>query len=123
EVFEAIQKLRVRGAPAIGITAAYGLYLGMRDFPLRSRAEFFQTLEARIQYLAAARPTAVNLFWALQEIKSKLEALPAAENGTLKQRLLELAVALHADDRQRCARIAEHGQAVVPENARILTHC
>jgi len=123
EVFEAIQKLRVRGAPAIGITAAYGLYLGIRDAALNSREEFFQVLEEKIRCLASARPTAVNLFWALQEIKNKLERLTELGPAELKTHALRLAKELHEDDCDRCARMAAHGQEVVPNNARILTHC
>ena len=132
EAFEAIQKLRVRGAPMIGITAAYGLHLGMRHHSFASPAAFFETLDSKIAYLSSARPTAVNLFWALQAVKSKLaaeiesgllagSAAPVGE--LLSQRLLELALAIHEDDRCRCDAIAGHGQEIVPHGARILTHC
>jgi methylthioribose-1-phosphate isomerase len=123
EAFEAIQKLRVRGAPAIGITAAYGLYLGMRANPARSRDDFLQKLKEKIDYLAAARPTAVNLFWAMEELRAKLEQQPDTDPEMLKQRLLDFAIALHDDDRQRCEAMARHGQHVVPQNAHIVTHC
>jgi methylthioribose-1-phosphate isomerase len=123
KVFEAIQMLRVRGAPAIGIAAAYGLCLGLHDLKPKSRDEFFATLKEEIQYLASARPTAVNLLWALQEIQRKLQSLPAADLPALQQRLLAEALALHEDDRQRCERMAAHGQSLVPDPARILTHC
>jgi len=123
EVHEAIRTLRVRGAPAIGITAAYGLYLGMRQVAAKSREEFFRALQEKARYLASARPTAVNLSWALAEAQRKLEALPAQDVGALESRLLGLAVALHEDDRRRCQAIAEHGQQLVPAGARILTHC
>lgn len=123
QVFEAIQNLRVRGAPAIGIAAAYGLYLGVRGVPTDSRPEFFRALDAQIAFLSKARPTAVNLVWALQELRAQLAALGEADVPALKGRLLELAVALHADDRQRCQHMAEHGQRLIPDGARILTHC
>lgn len=123
EAFEAIQKLRVRGAPAIGITAAYGLFLGMRGVAASSREEFFRVLDDKIRYLASARPTAVNLFWALQELRRKTEEFPVREVAKLKNCLLELAITLHEDDRQRCQLMAEHGQKLVPQNARIITHC
>jgi len=123
EAFEAIQKLRVRGAPLLGITAAYGLYLGMRGLTFGSPKEFFQTLDEKIAYLASARPTAVNLSWALQAVRAKLQGQPNAESETLKRQLLDLAIALQEDDRRRCEGIAEQGQLVVPHGARILTHC
>ncbi len=124
EVFEAIQKLRVRGAPAIGIAAAYGLYLGVREMVFESPEQLFQTMTEKIRYLASARPTAVNLFWALEENKKKLLGLPSCTGvKQLKDWLLKLAMELHEDDRQRCERLAEHGLGLVPDQARILTHC
>jgi len=127
EAFEAIQRLRVRGAPLIGITAAYGLYLGMRHLTLESEAAFFAALQTQVATLATARPTAVNLFWALESIQARLtvESKAGAVNEVhaLKRRLLELAIELHEDDRQRCDAMAEHGQDVIPHGARILTHC
>lgn len=123
EVFEAIQKLRVRGAPAIGVAAAYGLYLGMRKAPVASPEEFFRQLQQYIDYLSTARPTAVNLFWALRRLQTRLEQLTDPTVEQLKAHLLELAIELHEDDRKRCEGIGHHGQEVVPPGARILTHC
>ncbi|RMI01709.1 MAG: S-methyl-5-thioribose-1-phosphate isomerase [Calditrichaeota bacterium] len=123
EVFEAIQKLRVRGAPAIGVAAAYGLYLGMRKAPVASPEEFFRQLQQYIDYLSTARPTAVNLFWALRRLQTRLEQLTDPTVEQLKTHLLELAIELHEDDRKRCEGIGHHGQEVVPPGARILTHC
>ncbi|MBI4660998.1 MAG: S-methyl-5-thioribose-1-phosphate isomerase [Verrucomicrobia bacterium] len=123
EAFEAVQNLRVRGAPAIGITAAYGLYLGLRDWTGASRDQFFQAMEEKIRYLASARPTAVNLRWALEELRRNVQNSAETDIPALKERLLRLAVDLHEDDRRRCELMAQHGQAVVPENARIVTHC
>jgi len=121
--FEAIQKLRVRGAPMIGITAAYGLYLGMRTIAAGSAEAFFRHLDEKIAYLAGARPTAVNLYWALQAVKSRVVKEGDRSVAELPARLLELARELHEDDRRRCDAIAEYGQEVVPHGARILTHC
>jgi methylthioribose-1-phosphate isomerase len=123
DVFDAIRKLKVRGAPAIGVTAAYGLFLGMRTIAASSPKEFFEVLNQKIEYLSSARPTAVNLFWALQNIKDELERTNSSNIEEMKNRLLQLAVDLHEDDRRRCDAIAQHGQQVVPSGARILTHC
>lgn len=123
ETFEAIQKLKVRGAPAIGIAAAYGLYLGMHNLSFPSKNDFFTKLQHHIDYLSSARPTAVNLSWALLSLKTRLENMADANIETLRNRLLQLAIDLHEDDRRRCEEIANHGQEVVLPNARILTHC
>lgn len=123
DIFDAIQKLKVRGAPAIGITAAYGLYFGMRNLPIISKEDFFEKLQQKINYLSTARPTAVNLFWALQSIKTQLENISDSNIAGLKTGLLKFAIALHEDDRRRCDAMADHGQEVVPPNSRILTHC
>ncbi len=123
QIFEAIQKLRVRGAPLIGISAAYGLYLGMRDVQAASPDDFFVELDKKIDYLSKSRPTAVNLFWALQRIKDQLQAVTDQSTNDLKERLLRLAIELHEDDFQRCKQMGEHGLEVIPDGARILTHC
>ncbi len=123
EIFEAIQALKVRGAPAIGIAAAYGLYFGMCESTPRSRDDFFAILQKKIEYLASARPTAVNLFWAMEDIKTRLQARRESNIDRLKSDLLNLARELHEDDRRRCEAIADSGQEVIPQNARILTHC
>lgn len=123
EVFEAIRQLKVRGAPAIGITAAYGLYLGMREGANGSGPDFFDRLDQHIAYLASARPTAVNLFWAMESLRRRLNTMADAPRERLLETLLELAIELHEDDRRRCENIADHGQAVLPEQARILTVC
>jgi len=98
DIFDAIQKLKVRGAPAIGITAAYGLYFGMRNLPIISKEDFFEKLQQKINYLSAARPTAVNLFWALESIRTQLESLSHSTIADLKAGLLKFAIALHEDD-------------------------
>lgn len=123
EIFEAIRALKVRGAPAIGIAAAYGLYLGMRDVSGMTPSRFFAVLDEKIEYLGSARPTAVNLLWALQDARAELLAHADDDLERMKHRLLQRAVAVHEDDRQRCRRMAEHGQKILPEHSRILTHC
>ena len=123
-IFDAIKNMHVRGAPAIGITAAYGLYLGIKDFSDNSKENFLKTLEAKARYLEGARPTAVNLHWALQTI---LDGVKQEANHLtipqLKERVLAIAQAIHDDDRRRCQAIGEHGAALLPLQSRILTHC
>lgn len=114
-VWEAIKQLRVRGAPAIGIAAAYGVVLGVRE-DLSKLAEV-------IDYLASSRPTAVNLFWALERMKAKAASLavsPAAEHIAA---LLDEARAIHEEDRALCHAIGRHGAELLPANSGVLTHC
>lgn len=123
EIFEAIQKLRVRGAPLIGICAAYGLLLGMKAEHPQSPEDFFSLLQQKADHLATARPTAVNLFWALEKIKNELIEHQDQTCEALMRQLHKAAVDLHADDRQRCADIGRHGIELIPDSAGILTHC
>jgi methylthioribose-1-phosphate isomerase len=123
EAFDAIRRLKVRGAPAIGITAAYGLYLGMRKKQPKNITEFYNFLDTQIDYLSQARPTAVNLFWAMDEIRNALKLHPDQSVDSLAQQLLDLAITIHEDDRQRCDAIANHGVTLIPNGAQILTHC
>jgi len=123
DVFDAIKKLKVRGAPAIGITAAYGLYVAMLNDNASTRDEFFLTLQKHIDYLSDARPTAVNLVWALHRMRDQLKATDETAPVSLKKTLLELAIDLHNDDAERCRAIGEHGREVIKKHASILTHC
>ena len=123
DVFDAIKQLKVRGAPAIGVTAAYGLYIAMRNFSGDDRTAFYQQLSKMSDYLASARPTAVNLVWALTHLREQLEASAEQHPPQLVKNLLAYAIELHEDDRQRCERMGENGQSLIPEGARILTHC
>ena len=105
----AIRTMVVRGAPAIGVTAAYAYCLA---------ALAGEDLDQARAVLAASRPTAVNLFWALDRMANRAE-----DCGGDPQALIKEAVAIHAEDVEMCKAIGLHGAAVVPEHARILTHC
>ena len=127
-VWEAIKMLRVRGAPAIGIAAAYGLCVGLQplfvDGAGPSEDVFFDKLKALHDYLAVSRPTAVNLFWALDRMSAKAESL----RGTMTPRqladaLLVEAKAIHEEDRRICRAIGNHGAALVRDGDSLLTHC
>jgi len=121
----AIETMVVRGAPAIGVAAAYGIYLGARGIQTSNRADFLQQLEAVAQRLRATRPTAVNLFWAIDRmIKTAQQTLGTVDH--LKQVLLETAQTINADDLHTCQRIGAHGLEALPtkpEKLRLLTHC
>jgi methylthioribose-1-phosphate isomerase len=125
-MWDAIRRLKVRGAPAIGIAAAFGLYLGVRSLPDGlDGASFFSALLEKSAYLASSRPTAVNLFWALNRLKAMASALTAAGMpvARIKARLLEEAVAILEEDRRMCRSIGEHGFALLDGKKTILTHC
>jgi methylthioribose-1-phosphate isomerase len=124
-VVEAIKSLRVRGAPAIGIAGAYGLVVAAGEAmragltPEAARAHVL----ARAEELATARPTAVNLRWAVERCVATLDVSAAqASADTLARTLLAEARAIHVEDRELCAAIGRHGAAVLPAGD-ILTHC
>lgn len=122
-VWEAIKALRVRGAPAIGIAAALGAVLGTWDSTATTYDAFAAELKSATDYLATSRPTAVNLFWALDRINRT-----AAENShldipALKARLLAEAQEIIEEDKAMCRAIGQHGMALLNENDTILTHC
>ncbi len=124
EVYDAIKTLAVRGAPAIGITAAYGMVIAARNVPPSSQsAVLIQVLIEAADYLKSARPTAVNLEWAVTQMLEQAIAHRAVGVRSLIIRLLEEAQALHREDAAMCRAIGEHGQSLIPDNAAILTHC
>ncbi len=122
-VWEAIRKMKVRGAPAIGITAAYGLYLGIRQLDLRDFDSFWLELDRLSEYLASSRPTAVNLQWALDRIKKTVYANKELPVDELKKLVLKTAITIHEEDKRICKNIGLNGVELVPEDAGILTHC
>jgi methylthioribose-1-phosphate isomerase len=121
-VWEAIRSLRVRGAPAIGIAAAYGVCVGVQQ-----AATERQTFEARLtevtDYLASSRPTAVNLFWALDRMKRCARAHAAEAPQAIQAALLNEARAIEAEDRQCCRAIGRHGAELLADGQGVLTHC
>jgi methylthioribose-1-phosphate isomerase len=123
-MYEAIKQLRVRGAPAIGIAAAFGLYLGIRNLPDDTPLDsFVNILKDRSGYLASSRPTAVNLVWALDRMRKRAarSALPGV--GKIKAALLDEAEMILKEDRAMCRAIGEHAYALVKDFGAILTHC
>jgi methylthioribose-1-phosphate isomerase len=124
-IFEAIRSLRVRGAPAIGISAAYGVCVGLQPFLQDRQHEFYDRASEVIDYLATSRPTAVNLFWALDRMRARSAALQAegyAPREALATLLAE-AKAIHEEDRAMCHAIGRFGAELIPNNAGVLTHC
>ncbi|MBE6963484.1 MAG: S-methyl-5-thioribose-1-phosphate isomerase [Ruminococcaceae bacterium] len=121
ELYDAIRLLQVRGAPAIGIFAAYALYVLARQIP--AEADVLAELKDRAAYLNSARPTAVNLGWALGEMVNEAEKSAALPRKELLEALYEKAAAIHDDDIAKCAAIAEYGLSLVKDGDGILTHC
>ncbi len=123
DLFDAIRRLSVRGAPAIGVSAAYGVLLGMRDIKQDDRKLFDTTFFEVSDYLAESRPTAVNLFWALDRLKKLVQNESALSPLQMRDRLLEEARAIDAEDREMCAAMGRFGAELIPQNAGVLTHC
>src|SRR6267378_5084208 len=119
---EAIRTLQVRGAPLIGIAAAMGLVAGLRDERGAPRERFLARVEELAAPLAAARPTAVNLRWALDRMRRVAAGAPG-EGAVLWDRLKSEATAIWEEDRAMCRRIGEAGLPLVPDGATVLTHC
>ncbi len=125
EVARAIKTMVIRGAPAIGVAAAYGIALGMRKSTATGTQKFAAEFYKMCELMAATRPTAVNLFWAIERMKrSFAEGANAGESvDQIKDRLDREAEAVHDEDVANCRAMGAHGAAVVPDDARILTHC
>src|SRR3954467_4396437 len=125
EVAKAIRTMVIRGAPAIGVAAAMGLALGMRRSTATGTKQFTTEFQKLCDLMAATRPTAVNLFWAIERMKKTFAE--AAHGGCsveeLKQRLETEAQRIHDEDVDSCRAMGAHGATLVPETARILTHC
>jgi methylthioribose-1-phosphate isomerase len=121
EVFDAIVKLKVRGAPAIGITAAYGLALGAKRHETEELEEFHQLLQKDFRYLGSSRPTAVNLFWALERLMSVAKS--ASSVNEAKTLLLEEAIKIHVEDEATCRKIGEYGLSLLENRNRVMTIC
>jgi len=125
EVARAIRTMVIRGAPAIGVAAAMGLALGMRRSTAKGTKQFAVEFQKTCDMLAATRPTAVNLFWAIDRMKRAFaEGIQAGESpAELADRLEREARAIHDEDVANCRLMGGFGAAIVPDGARVLTHC
>ena len=125
EVAKAIKRMVIRGAPAIGVAAAMGIALGMKKSRATGTKQFVTEFQKTCDLLAGTRPTAVNLFWAIDRMKRTFTH--AAQAGCavaeLKQRLEAEALRIHDEDVASCKLMGKHGASLVPESANILTHC
>jgi methylthioribose-1-phosphate isomerase len=123
EIRDAISTLAVRGAPAIGVAAAIGLVVSLLPFENESPVLFRARLQAHAAILAATRPTAVNLSWALSRMSSRAAANLAASSAHLLDILRAEATTILDEDRAMCESIGAHGLQFVPDGTRVLTHC
>ena len=125
EVARAIKTMVIRGAPAIGVAAAMGLALGMRKSKATGTQKFAAEFYKGCEIMAATRPTAVNLFWAIERMKRSLAAGAAAGESVeqIQDRLDREADAIHDEDVASCRAMGAFGADVVPPDATVLTHC
>ena len=125
EVARAIRTMVIRGAPAIGVAAAMGIALGMRTSAATGTQKFAAQFYKTCELMAATRPTAVNLFWAIERMKRSFAAAASAGESVeqIKDRLDREAEAIHDEDVASCRAMGAFGADVVPPGARILTHC
>ena len=123
EICRAIQTLQVRGAPAIGVAAAYGAYLAAKHAPQDDRKGFFAAFYEACDALAASRPTAVNLFWALKRMERCVAAHEEEPLSQITAALRREAEAIHREDEAQNLAISEHGLALLRPGDGILTHC
>ena len=123
QAYKAIKKLEVRGAPLLGVFGAYALYLSIKDFPSAKKDKFIQLLSQNAAYLKSSRPTAVNLFWAIDSILAAVNKNRKKPVSFLKQVILKKAKDIHRRDQQLCRKIAAYGVKLIKAGDRILTHC
>lgn len=119
----AIKDMVVRGAPAIGVAGAYGLVLAAKEFIHLPKEEFFNEMAKSVQLIGNARPTAVNLMWAVKRMKDIMEANNDKSNEEIYKALLDEAKAIEKEDLETNKSIARYGNEIIPENSTILTHC
>lgn len=122
-VADAIRTLKVRGAPAIGVTAAMGVALGAQAITAADNAGFTQSVLRICDELASTRPTAVNLFWAIERMKRKLESLRNHPVSFIKTALMKESQAILEEDIVLCKTMGRHGAELIKDGQTILTHC
>lgn len=123
DIWDAIYQLKVRGAPAIGIAAAYGVYLGAKQLQAQDYEGFHNGFTRLKDYFASSRPTAVNLFWALDRMYACVLKNKDKEVSDILNELLAMANEIKAEDARVCYKIGEYALSLLNKNAGILTHC
>lgn len=123
DVREAIKMLRVRGAPAIGVSAAYGVVVGLQQTVDYDRAAFLERFNVVYEALATSRPTAVNLFWALDRMREVAESVADSPGAERLTKLLAEASTIDREDQEMCLAIGRHGAELLTDGMSVLTHC
>ena len=122
-VAQAIKTLALRGAPLIGIAAAYGFALAFRRMPVSTSASFNASLERVSNLFRSTRPTAVNLFWAIDRMRRVAVEAASQSHEIIAERMLAEALRIHEEDAEQCRRIGIAGSELLPNAATVLTHC
>jgi methylthioribose-1-phosphate isomerase len=123
QVADAIRTMIVRGAPAIGVAAAMGIALGVKESRAETVGDLKRDLDQICENIGKTRPTAVNLFWAIRRMREKFERLRVRPVGQIKQELVEEAKRLHAEDIAANQAMGRHGATLMPSEGGVLTHC
>lgn len=123
DIYLAIRNLKIRGAPAIGVAGAFGMYLGLRNSKAKNFDAFYKQLETAEDYLASSRPTARNLFWALERMRKVAWDSRRQTLRMIKKRLLEEAIRILEEDKKICRAIGKFGARLIKDRDTILTHC
>lgn len=121
EAVNAIKTMQVRGAPAIGVTAAYAVAMAARDLDITDKTAFMQRLEEAGITIKSARPTAVNLMWAVDRMVGIANS--ETDTNSIKERLLTEAIAMEKEDEIINRQMGDHGKDLIPEGGSVLTHC
>ncbi|MFH1593705.1 MAG: S-methyl-5-thioribose-1-phosphate isomerase [Candidatus Omnitrophota bacterium] len=119
DVWRVIRTMKIRGAPAIGVAAAFGVYLGVKD----KKANILKAIDKTTMYLSTSRPTARNLFWALERMSEVAYKHKEAQVGAIKDLLLKEAKRILREDKEICRRMGRLGNTLIKKNDRIITHC
>jgi methylthioribose-1-phosphate isomerase len=123
QVAEVIRNMVVRGAPAIGVAAAMGVALGVKNSKAENGAELKKDFDQICEIIRQTRPTAVNLFWAIRRMQEKFETLRIRPVAQIKQAIVEEAQRMHAEDIAANQAMGRHGAALMPASGGVLTHC
>jgi methylthioribose-1-phosphate isomerase len=123
QVADVIRTMVVRGAPAIGVSAAMGIALGVNNSKAKTVAELRPEFDQICDLISKTRPTAVNLFWAIARMRKKFESLQTLPIAQVKQALIEESKRMHAEDIAACQAMGKHGATLMPSSGGVLTHC